>query len=217
MHLNEDTYQWEKVLWKRHAYPDNYVPPKQFLASLQRNHEREATVNHLKAFKSSIMMFLTLMSLSPVLRTLTAATSSDSVWALAAVLFLLSALLADYRATKPQSGLHEGGFSIRGVGFSVINRCLSLRSYAILDPLIRTVSSPTLQITVDISNCVALDHRRSMDLGCLARSQPLPHRHVAVCLHLIFCNLDSAGHPDMGTTVQEVGLSSPMPKAKEPF
>lgn len=32
-------HNWEKVLWKRQAYRDNYVPPKLFLASLQRNRE----------------------------------------------------------------------------------------------------------------------------------------------------------------------------------
>jgi len=31
--------EWEKVLWKRQDYPDNYVPPRLFLASLQRNRE----------------------------------------------------------------------------------------------------------------------------------------------------------------------------------
>jgi len=61
----------------------------------------------LKAFKSAIMMFLVLMSLSPVLRTLTAATSSDSIWALASILFGLNALLADYTATKTKD-THEG-------------------------------------------------------------------------------------------------------------
>nr|GAT44203.1 phosphatidylinositol N-acetylglucosaminyltransferase [Mycena chlorophos] len=54
--------------------------------------------NRVKAVKSSILIFLALMSLSPVLRTLTAATSSDSIWALSAVLFVLNALLADYSA-----------------------------------------------------------------------------------------------------------------------
>ncbi len=52
----------------------------------------------LKTLKSSILVFLALVSLSPVLRTLTAATSSDSIWALAAVLFFLNILLADYSA-----------------------------------------------------------------------------------------------------------------------
>ncbi|KAF7784331.1 hypothetical protein Agabi119p4_496 [Agaricus bisporus var. burnettii] len=51
---------------------------------------------HLKTLKSSILVFLALISLSPVLRTLTAATSSDSIWALSAVLFTLNVLLADY-------------------------------------------------------------------------------------------------------------------------
>jgi len=52
------------------------------------------------------MMFLALMALSPVLRTLTAATSSDSIWALSAALFALNALLADYTATQPDNA-HE--------------------------------------------------------------------------------------------------------------
>lgn len=50
----------------------------------------------LKTLKSSILVFLALMSLAPVLRTLTAATSSDSIWALSAILFFLNILLADY-------------------------------------------------------------------------------------------------------------------------
>lgn len=52
----------------------------------------------LKTLKSSILVFLALVSLSPVLRTLTAATSSDSIWAMSAVLFFLNILLADYSA-----------------------------------------------------------------------------------------------------------------------
>ncbi|KAF5313115.1 hypothetical protein D9619_003188 [Psilocybe cf. subviscida] len=73
---------------------------------------------HLKALKSSIMMFLVLVSLSPVLRTLTAATSSDSIWALAAILFFLNALLADFTATKPKGG-HEGLSSVLSMNAAV--------------------------------------------------------------------------------------------------
>lgn len=54
----------------------------------------------VKILKSSILIFLSLMSLSPVLRTLTAATSSDSIWALSAFLLALNALLADYTPMK---------------------------------------------------------------------------------------------------------------------
>ncbi|TRM66346.1 phosphatidylinositol N-acetylglucosaminyltransferase subunit C [Schizophyllum amplum] len=52
--------------------------------------------DRMRAVKASILLFLALMCLAPVLRTLTAATSSDSIWAMAAGLFILNALLADY-------------------------------------------------------------------------------------------------------------------------
>ena len=60
-----------------------------------------------QAVKSSILVFLALASLAPVLRTLTAATSDDSIWALAAVLFILHALLADY-APEPLVQIRVG-------------------------------------------------------------------------------------------------------------
>jgi phosphatidylinositol glycan class C protein len=57
-----------------------------------------------KIVKSSILVFLVLMALSPVLRTLSAATSSDSIWALTAVLFILNVLLADYTPAQRMHG-----------------------------------------------------------------------------------------------------------------
>jgi len=45
--------------------------------------------------------------LSPVLRTLTAATSSDSIWALSAALFILNSLLADYTTVDMHGIVHE--------------------------------------------------------------------------------------------------------------
>ncbi|EKM61032.1 uncharacterized protein PHACADRAFT_82029 [Phanerochaete carnosa HHB-10118-sp] len=154
--------EWERVLWKRQPFPDNYVP-KTFLSSLSTNANfrpytygslvlasctislhfsvifvflaifvrlKERTLdprllvwisivsficfytlweivehigsntsrleNRAKAVKSSILIFLALLALSPMLRTLTAATSSDSIWALSACLFVLNVVLADY-------------------------------------------------------------------------------------------------------------------------
>lgn len=55
-----------------------------------------------KTVKSSILAFLALLSLSPVMKTLTASTSSDSIWALAACLFVLNALIADYSSPRPE-------------------------------------------------------------------------------------------------------------------
>jgi hypothetical protein len=71
----------------------------------------------VKTFKSSILTFLALLSLSPVLRTLTAATSSDSIWALSAVLFALNTLLADYSKTNVHGATPER-FCIRNCQYS---------------------------------------------------------------------------------------------------
>ncbi|KAJ3894966.1 phosphatidylinositol N-acetylglucosaminyltransferase subunit C [Lentinula edodes] len=178
------TPPWEKVLWKKQPYPDNYIPEGALDSSLRKNpnfkpytywplvHLSTAIAQHLatififlcvfvrlkdhsldprvliflslgcfflgylvwevlqytqnsggnhgnernerirldrvKTFKSSILIFLALMSLSPVLRTLSAATSSDSIWALSACLFLLNILLADYGSSSPViQGRHE--------------------------------------------------------------------------------------------------------------
>lgn len=74
----------------------------QLLVHLSLTHQPGA-----KALKSSILVFLALLALSPVLRTLTAATSSDSIWALSASLFILNALLADYTSAKRGNQIRE--------------------------------------------------------------------------------------------------------------
>ncbi|KZT74637.1 phosphatidylinositol N-acetylglucosaminyltransferase [Daedalea quercina L-15889] len=66
-----------------------------------------ANATRAKIIKSSILVFLALMSVSPVLRTLTAATSSDSIWALSACLFVLNTLLADYTTMPLDAHLRE--------------------------------------------------------------------------------------------------------------
>ncbi|GJJ09678.1 hypothetical protein Clacol_003902 [Clathrus columnatus] len=64
--------------------------------------ELEMEAERAKAVKSSVLIFLALIALSPVLRTLTAATSSDSIWALSACLFGINIILADYGPSEPR-------------------------------------------------------------------------------------------------------------------
>jgi len=52
-----------------------------------------------RAIKASLLIFLALIALSPILRTLTAPTSADSISALTTALFLIHAVLADYSYT----------------------------------------------------------------------------------------------------------------------
>lgn len=241
---------WKRVLWKAQSYPDNYVPPEVFLASLQRNahfrpytywplvtltctitqhvavifvflatfvqlnehlldprtlvwicvacflvcytiwnilddgkHKEQAlrkTNNdnnnsnntHLKVLKSSIMVFLTLIAISPVLRTLTAATSSDSIWALSSILFILNILLADYTATNARGEVHARLTSVLSMN-AAISASVVLASrletdisvfalilfavhsfvlYPILKPRLQTISTP-LWAFITLSLC----------------------------------------------------------------
>lgn len=105
-----------------------------------------------KTFKSSLLVFLALMGLSPVLRTLTAATSSDSIWALSACLFLLNALLADYSTLKPVSHSQE-----RWGWYYVAPRCQILISCGRL--------TSVLSMNAAISSSVVLASRLPDDLA----------------------------------------------------
>jgi len=49
-----------------------------------------------RTVKASLLTFLALIALAPILRTLTAPTSADSIWALATALFSVHVALADY-------------------------------------------------------------------------------------------------------------------------
>lgn len=60
-----------------------------------------------KTAKACILVFLALMALSPILRTLTASTSSDSIWALSACLFIANAALADYSSARLGGQVNE--------------------------------------------------------------------------------------------------------------
>ncbi|KAH7883602.1 phosphatidylinositol N-acetylglucosaminyltransferase subunit C [Phlebopus sp. FC_14] len=123
-----------------------------------------------KALKSSLLVFLALMGLAPVLRTLTAATSSDSIWALSACLFLLNILLADYSCTKPASHIQERLTSVLSMNAAISSSVVlasrlpddlsvfslvlfAVQSFALF-PLLRHrfwAMSTTLQVSVTMS------------------------------------------------------------------
>ena len=49
-----------------------------------------------KTAKGAVLFFATLLCLSPILKTLTKDTSSDTIWALTVILFLANMLFHDY-------------------------------------------------------------------------------------------------------------------------
>ncbi|KAJ9622744.1 glycosylphosphatidylinositol anchor biosynthesis [Taxawa tesnikishii (nom. ined.)] len=72
----------------------NYVPPYGGRASSfsPRNQERLATA------KSAILIYFSLLGLSPILKSLTKSTSSDSIWAISSWLMIINVFCFDYGA-----------------------------------------------------------------------------------------------------------------------
>ena len=54
----------------------------------------------IQTWKGAFLFFLTLLGLSPILKTLTADTSDDTIWALTVSLFLMNLLLHDYGSSS---------------------------------------------------------------------------------------------------------------------
>jgi phosphatidylinositol glycan class C protein len=108
-----------------------------------------------KTFKSSILVFFVLMALAPVLRTLSAATSSDSIWALSAVLFMLNALLSDYTpASSLDVGVQAGYVCIPQLRYELSAYTCSL--------------STVLSVNAAISASVVLASRLTDDISVFA-------------------------------------------------
>lgn len=74
--------------------------------SVQTVRTIETTRHHGRKVMGKVIMAVVLLAVSPVLRTLTESTTSDSIWALSVMLFLVHLTLADYsgRATWSERG-----------------------------------------------------------------------------------------------------------------
>lgn len=84
----------------------SYIPqsPTTLPASVSpRNQAR------LKTFKSAMLIYFALLGLSPILKSLTKSTSSDSIWALATWLLIINIFFFDYGSQYvPTPGLKQG-------------------------------------------------------------------------------------------------------------
>ncbi|EPB90582.1 hypothetical protein HMPREF1544_02643 [Mucor circinelloides 1006PhL] len=172
---------WQKLLWVKQNYPDNYVDST-FLEELQRNvnvrsydywtmvyesgvitqqvssvvifiaifiylQVHSLSGNHLiwtgslltgigyiswdliirsnyefkrqRVAKSAFFFFITLLGLSPILKTLTSQTSDDTIWALTVCCFLANVLFHDYK-TQAKSIKIPGSLSTNAAIFASV-------------------------------------------------------------------------------------------------
>lgn len=76
----------------------NYPPPH----SLSKPFSHRTSLR-ISTAKSALLIYFTLLGLSPILKSLTRSTSSDSIWAMSFLLFTINIFFFDYSSPAPQS------------------------------------------------------------------------------------------------------------------
>ncbi|CAG8468491.1 9917_t:CDS:2 [Paraglomus brasilianum] len=73
-----------------------------------------------KTAKGAVLFFATLLGLSPILKTLTKDTSSDTIWALTVILFLTNMLFHDYGSGNRTNIRFPGSVSVNAAIFASV-------------------------------------------------------------------------------------------------
>ncbi|KAF3941270.1 hypothetical protein ABW19_dt0200273 [Dactylella cylindrospora] len=102
-------------LQRSQTSPPNYsdIPPPSPPPAPSRTNRRLSTL------KSALLIYSTLLGLSPILKSLTRTTTSDSIWALGSWLFLVNLLCFDYGLGEGEADLSKKGaegIALGGVG-----------------------------------------------------------------------------------------------------
>ncbi|KAJ1976175.1 glycosylphosphatidylinositol anchor biosynthesis, partial [Dimargaris verticillata] len=77
-------------------------------------------LHHPSLVKTAAVFFLTLLGLSPILRTLTQDISSDSIWAMSVCLFLINILFHDYRTNLSHNIEFPGSVALNTAVFACV-------------------------------------------------------------------------------------------------
>lgn len=85
----------------------NFPSPSQ--TSSQFSHR---TSLRLSTTKSALLIYFTLLGLSPILKSLTQSTSSDSIWAMSFLLFAINIFFFDYGSPAPSSSINSANKNI---------------------------------------------------------------------------------------------------------
>ncbi|KAK3847414.1 MAG: phosphatidylinositol N-acetylglucosaminyltransferase subunit C [Linnemannia gamsii] len=73
-----------------------------------------------KIFKGAVLFFLTLLGLTPILKTLTEKTSEDTIWALTVILFLANLAFHDYGSGNQRNIKYPGSLSTNAAIFASV-------------------------------------------------------------------------------------------------
>ncbi|KAF9570871.1 hypothetical protein EC968_001310 [Mortierella alpina] len=80
----------------------------------------ESNFQRRKIFKGAALFFLTLLGLTPILKTLTVTTSPDTIWALTVILFLANLSFHDYGSDNRRNIKYPGSLSTNAAIFASV-------------------------------------------------------------------------------------------------
>jgi hypothetical protein len=96
------------------SFPHSFTHTHTHTLSLDLNAHESGYPLHfkgMKAFQGTILFICVLLAFTPILKTLTEDTSSDSIWALSTCLFIVNLLMHDYR--------HGPSLNLRLISFDI--------------------------------------------------------------------------------------------------
>ncbi|KAI3635095.1 hypothetical protein MIR68_006661 [Amoeboaphelidium protococcarum] len=73
-----------------------------------------------KVLKASVLFFIILIALSPILKTLTQDTSDDTIYALSTIVFTMNLLFHDYTSVEPGATRYPGALSLNAAIFGSV-------------------------------------------------------------------------------------------------
>lgn len=76
------------------------------------SHFSHRTSLRLSTAKSALLIYFTLLGLSPILKSLTKSTSPDSIWAMSFLLFIINIFFFDYGTPAPSSSMNSSNKNI---------------------------------------------------------------------------------------------------------
>ncbi|KAF9578813.1 hypothetical protein BGW38_005219 [Lunasporangiospora selenospora] len=80
----------------------------------------DSSYQRRKIFKGAVLFFLTLLGLTPILKTLTETTSEDTIWALTVILFLANLAFHDYGSGNRRNIKYPGSLSTNAAIFASV-------------------------------------------------------------------------------------------------